>query len=663
MATTTKYSIDLWRTPIMRLDLQQYEDAGRVIEWQIKDDAIAKDITGYAIALRLIKPDGNLVEITASIKNAINGVCTTIITNQAVAAAGRMREANLCLTKTGEAIYTRSIPIYVLTSAELETAVTSTSEWQSLTDVVAAMNGMQTDLSEVVRQSEAARDQSCLCATNSDESRIASEAARDRAEAAAGSIGTAVQDAQSARDAAAGSATEAAQSASAAEASKTAAAGSATTAIQKATAAATSATQAATSAQSAATAKSGAESAKEDAEAARDAAQASQTVAKSSEDAALASKNVAAQSASTASTKAGEAAASATAAASSAQAAATSETKAAASESSVNQTLAEMQSQLTAMQDATQAARNAAEAIIPTASKSKAGIVKIGDGLSITEDGTLSADAPDLTAELAGKADKTHTHVIADVTGLQEVLDGKADDADVTALSQTVTDGLAGKVDKVSGSRLMLDTEGTKLAGIATGANNYTLPTANSSTKGGVKLSDSTSSTSGVSGGVAATPAAVKAAYDLANGKANATHSHAVEDVEGLQAALDAKVTAVSGKGLSTNDYDAEAKAKVDAIPDSPKYTDTTYITATTSTAGLMSADDKAKLDAIEAGATATTITNDLTATAAGTALDAAQGKILKDMFGEVTQFRTMTKADYDALATKDPTTIYFVTE
>lgn len=40
----------------------------------------------------------------------------------------------------------------------------------------------------------------------------------------------------------------------------------------------------------------------------------------------------------------------------------------------------------------------------------------------------------------------------------------------------------------------------------------YTLPTGNASALGGVKLSDSTSSTSSTSGGIAATPAAVKAA-------------------------------------------------------------------------------------------------------------------------------------------------------
>ncbi len=43
---------------------------------------------------------------------------------------------------------------------------------------------------------------------------------------------------------------------------------------------------------------------------------------------------------------------------------------------------------------------------------------------------------------------------------------------------------------------------------------------------GHIRLSDVTNSTSGVSGGIAATPKAVKAAYDLANGKADANHNH-----------------------------------------------------------------------------------------------------------------------------------------
>ena len=40
---------------------------------------------------------------------------------------------------------------------------------------------------------------------------------------------------------------------------------------------------------------------------------------------------------------------------------------------------------------------------------------------------------------------------------------------------------------------------------------------------------------------------------------------------------LNTLVSKVDGKGLSTNDYTDKAKAKVDAIPANPKYTDTTY--------------------------------------------------------------------------------------
>lgn len=51
------------------------------------------------------------------------------------------------------------------------------------------------------------------------------------------------------------------------------------------------------------------------------------------------------------------------------------------------------------------------------------------------------------------------------------------------------------------------------------------------------------------------------------------------KDYETLRANItainDGKVDKVAGKGLSTHDYDAAAKAKVDAIPPDPKYTDT----------------------------------------------------------------------------------------
>lgn len=53
----------------------------------------------------------------------------------------------------------------------------------------------------------------------------------------------------------------------------------------------------------------------------------------------------------------------------------------------------------------------------------------------------------------------------------------------------------------------------------------------NGTNYGHVKLSDATNGSSNANGGVAATPAAVKAAYDLANGKAAASHNQAASTI------------------------------------------------------------------------------------------------------------------------------------
>jgi hypothetical protein len=54
------------------------------------------------------------------------------------------------------------------------------------------------------------------------------------------------------------------------------------------------------------------------------------------------------------------------------------------------------------------------------------------------------ATATALSTGLAGKANKTHTHAVADVTGLQTALDGKQPKGDY-ATSKALTEGLAGK--------------------------------------------------------------------------------------------------------------------------------------------------------------------------------------------------------------------------
>ena len=92
----------------------------------------------------------------------------------------------------------------------------------------------------------------------------------------------------------------------------------------------------------------------------------------------------------------------------------------------------------------------------------------------------------------------------------------------------------------------------------------YSLPTGNASTIGGLKLSDSTSSTSSTTGGIAATPNAVKSAYDLANTTKN-------NSITGLS---------VSGKTITYT--------KGDGTTGTITTQDTTYSEATTSTLGLV---------------------------------------------------------------------------
>lgn len=70
-------------------------------------------------------------------------------------------------------------------------------------------------------------------------------------------------------------------------------------------------------------------------------------------------------------------------------------------------------------------------------------------------------------------------------------------------------------------------------------------------------------------------------------------------DLAALATRLDEKVDKVTGKGLSTNDFTDADKTKLDGLIND---------VATESANGLMSAEDKAKLKGIEAGATAVTV-------------------------------------------------------
>ena len=216
------------------------------------------------------------------------------------------------------------------------------------------------------------------------------------------------------------------------------------------------------------------------------------------------------------------------------------------------------------------------------------------------------ANVTDLQTTLNGKANTSHTHNISDVSGLQSELDSKIESIPVA--SSSVLGGInvgyttSGKNYAVqldvnnkafvsvpwtdtnttynnattSTDGLMSSEDKAKLNGIAANANNYSLPTASDSTKGGILTG-----------------------------------------------------YAASGKNYAV-DVDSNGKAFVN-VPWTD--TNTTYNNATTSNAGLMSSADKTKLDGISAGA------NNYSLPVAGTSLGGilSGGDITVSSAGSVT--------------------------
>lgn len=136
---------------------------------------------------------------------------------------------------------------------------------------------------------------------------------------------------------------------------------------------------------------------------------------------------------------------------------------------------------------------------LPTATSSVLGGVKIDSNITVSS-GTISISKTNVTTALGYTPPTTDTkYTLPNATS--SVLGGVKIGSNITVSSGTIS---LTKANVTSALGYTPPTTDTK----------YTLPTGNASTLGGVKLSDSTSSTSSTSGGIAATPAAVKAAYD-----------------------------------------------------------------------------------------------------------------------------------------------------
>ena len=130
----------------------------------------------------------------------------------------------------------------------------------------------------------------------------------------------------------------------------------------------------------------------------------------------------------------------------------------------------------------------------------------------------------------------------------------------------------------------------------------------------------------------------------------DSTH-RTVTDTE--KSSWDNKIDKVTGKGLSTNDYTDAAKKKVDAIPSSPKYTDT--VTTINGKTGAIS-----KSDITALGIPGTNTTYGIASQSSNGLLSAADKKRLDNIKEQV----ALTETQYNALSSaqqNDSKKIYFI--
>ena len=218
------------------------------------------------------------------------------------------------------------------------------------------------------------------------------------------------------------------------------------------------------------------------------------------------------------------------------------------------------------------------EGITP-ATADKLGAVKIGDNLKITEEGVLSVDTAEAVEQdntkpvtsaavytaksnieaLLGNLSELETeekdNLVVAVNEVKQTADAKANAADLAPVATS------GRYSDLTDKPAIPDavTEGTVSGwGFTKNTGTYSKPT------GGIPKADLAND--------------VQASLGKAETALQAHQSLAAYRTAAAQNIIDSgKVDKVTGKGLSSNDYTDAAKAKVDAIPANPQYTDTVF--------------------------------------------------------------------------------------
>ena len=188
-----------------------------------------------------------------------------------------------------------------------------------------------------------------------------------------------------------------------------------------------------------------------------------------------------------------------------------------------------------------------------------------------------------------------------------------------------------------SANGMMLSVDKSKLDGIASGATRTIIH----NTLTGTSTTEALSAAQG------------KALKDLVDGKAATSHTHTIADVTNLQTELNGKAASSHTQAISTiTGLQAALDGKAPTV-----HAHSVAVKSTNNVGGshgFMSAQDKEKLDGIQAGAGATVVVeNILTSDSIANALSAAQGKALKTLVdGKANSSHTHTTSQITDLTT-----------
>ncbi|HBA2683897.1 TPA: short-chain fatty acid transporter [Escherichia coli] len=342
------------------------------------------------------------------------------------------------------------------------------------------------------------------------------------ASTSAGQAATSAQSASSSAGTASTKATEASKSAAAAESSKSAAATSAGAAKTSETNAAASQKSAATSASTATTKASEAASSARDAAASKEAAKSSETNASSSASSAASSATAAANSAKAAKTSETNAKASETAAGQSASAAAGSKTAAALSASAASTSAGQASASATAAGKSAESAASSASTATTNAGEAAVQASAAARSASAAKTSETNAKASETSAESSKTAAASSASSAASSASSasaskdEATRQASAAKSSATTASTKATEA-AGSATAAAQSKSTAESAATRAETAAKRAEDIAsavaLEDASTTKKGVVQLSSATNSTSET---LAATPKAVKSAYDNA---------------------------------------------------------------------------------------------------------------------------------------------------